>query len=964
MGIGLTDYHAKYFAYDLTKQAPPGAAEQLSMALFDASVDLNPHQIEAAMFALKSPLSEGAVLADEVGLGKTIEAGIVLCQKWAERKRRLIVICPASIRKQWATELSEKFNLPSVVIDARAYRELQAQGNGQPFEQKAIVIVSYNYAARMRDDLRMVGWELVVIDEAHKLRNAYRTSNKIGQALKWATEGRKKLLLTATPLQNSLMELYGLSTLIDDHIFGDPNAFRAKYMNADGDLAELRHRLSGFTKRTLRRQVLEYVRYTKRRAITQPFTPTDDEDRLYNSISAFLQNEDTYAIPARQRHLTVLILRKLLASSSHAIAGTLDTLHARLIAMRDGDEVNENWTDQIITAEEIEDELLDEWLAEDEEPDTAVVKIDPRKLRQEIEAIEGLANDARAIGTDTKTKALLAALNIGFDEQAKTGATRKALIFTESRRTQDYLKRFLDNHGYAGQSVTFNGTNTGNESKVIYEAWAKANKDSGRSTGSRAIDMRTALIEHFRDNASIMIATEAAAEGLNLQFCSQVINYDLPWNPQRIEQRIGRCHRYGQKHDVIVINFLNERNSADQRVFQLLTEKFSLFDGIFGASDEVLGAIESGVDFERRVLAIYQECRTPQTIEAAFKALQDELEEQIRSRIEDTRRTLLEHFDEDVHARLRITLADTNAQLDQVGKNFWNITNLVLRDAASFNDKSLTFDLNDPPSDAIKAGRYHLISRSGHAAQGDTNPANDFGYFLYRLSHPLGEYVIDRAKSFAAPPAELCFDISNHTGKIAVVQALKGRSGYLTLNRLTVNSFETEEYLLFSGFDDNGQSIDHETCAKLFSVNAEVRPHGGIAQSNDNRLSAEAEQHVRATISKSLEANNAHFAIARERLEQWAEDKILAVEKALKDTKELIKGVRREARQAETLEEQHRLQERIQELERKQRKQRQEIFVLEDEIAQKRDELIAGLEKRLSQSQTTEKLFTIRWSVI
>ena len=168
------------------------------------------------MFALQSPLSEGTILADEVGLGKTIEAGIVLCQRWAERKRRLLVICPASIRKQWATELIEKFNLPTVVMDARAYREFQKQGNPRPFEQKLVLVVSYHYAARMRDDLRMVPWDLVVIDEAHKLRNAYRPSNKVGQAIRWATEGRKKLLLTATPLQNSLMELYGLSTLIGE----------------------------------------------------------------------------------------------------------------------------------------------------------------------------------------------------------------------------------------------------------------------------------------------------------------------------------------------------------------------------------------------------------------------------------------------------------------------------------------------------------------------------------------------------------------------------------------------------------------------------------------------------------------------------------------------------------------------------------------------------------------------------
>lgn len=129
----FTPYHSKYAAYDLTKLAPPGSDDQLSMSLFDASVDLNPHQIEAAMFVLQSPLAEGAILADEVGLGKTIEAGIVLCQKWAERKRKLIIICPAAIRQHWAAELTKKFNLPAVVIDARTYRQMKA--DGIPFGQ-------------------------------------------------------------------------------------------------------------------------------------------------------------------------------------------------------------------------------------------------------------------------------------------------------------------------------------------------------------------------------------------------------------------------------------------------------------------------------------------------------------------------------------------------------------------------------------------------------------------------------------------------------------------------------------------------------------------------------------------------------------------------------------------------------------------------------------------------------------
>jgi hypothetical protein len=262
----LSPYHVKYFAHDLSRRAA-GGMDRLSMSLFDAAVDLNPHQIEAALFALESPLSKGVILADEVGLGKTIEAGIVLCQFWAERKRRLLVLCPASLRKQWALELEEKFNLPTRVLDAKAFRDEQRNGRA-PLSEKAILIMSFNYANALRDELKAIAWDLVVIDEAHKLRNAYRPSNKVGQGIRWATEDCRKLLLTATPLQNSLLELFGISTLIDEHLFGDINAFRAQYASVGSNITDLRQRLSMFCKRTLRNQVTEYIRYTERRTIT------------------------------------------------------------------------------------------------------------------------------------------------------------------------------------------------------------------------------------------------------------------------------------------------------------------------------------------------------------------------------------------------------------------------------------------------------------------------------------------------------------------------------------------------------------------------------------------------------------------------------------------------------------------------------------------------------------------------
>lgn len=985
-GMSLTRYHAKYFAHDLTRRAASGM-DRLSMSLFDAAVDLNPHQIDAALFALESPLSKGVLLADEVGLGKTIEAGIVLCQFWAERKRRLLVLCPASIRKQWALELEEKFNLPALVLDARTCRDALKAGRS-PLQEKAVLVLSFHYAHRLRDELKSVAWDLVVIDEAHKLRNAYRPSNRVGQGIRWATEDCRKLLLTATPLQNSLLELYGLSTLIDEHLFGDVNAFRARYASAGSSLADLRQRLSSFCKRTLRNQVTEYIQYTERRAITRPFSPSDDEHALYEAVSAFLQRPDSYALPQRQRHLTALILRKLLASSSLAIAATLETLQTRLESLRDDRASSDpDFAGQLIEAEELEDDLLDEILAEEENGETGEVTpavIDRKRLREETEELGRLAAWARRVGTDAKTRALLTALDVGFEQMAKTGARRKALIFTESRRTQDYLKAFLEANGYRGQVVLFNGGNGSADATAVYERWHASNMETGRATGSRDVDMRTALIEHFRDQASIMLATEAGAEGINLQFCSLVINYDLPWNPQRIEQRIGRCHRYGQKHDVVVINFLNERNEADRRVLELLTEKFSLFSGIFGASDEVLGVIESGVDFEKRILAIYQECRTPDQIAAAFQALQAEMDETIRARMDDTRKLLIEHFDEDVHRRLRLRLEDARAQLDRFGRRFWSLTRFMLDARARFDETALAFDLQEriccsgsrgesgnrtpgaevpepQPETWALPGRYHLISKSGPRASESGSEPHDS--FLYRLSHPLGEHVVAEAKRLETPPARVVFDITHHPAHVHVVEALKGRSGYLTLTRLTIDSFEREEHLLFSGFDDTGKALDQETVEKLFGCAAAVGGDANVPDAAARRLTAESARHAKATVSLALEQNSRHFNEARDKLEKWADDMVLAAEKALRDTKEQIKALRRQARLATTLEEQHDIQLKIQKLEAQQRRQRHDIFAAEDEIMAKRDALVGQLERRLAQKTETERLFTIQWAV-
>ena len=973
----ISAYHAKYYAHELTRRHAADGVDRLSQSLFDASVDLNPHQIEAALFALRNPLQEGVLLADEVGLGKTIEAALVVCQYWAERRRRLLVICPASLRKQWAQELHDKFAVPTTVVDAVSLRK-QSAGDMlatlQRLVGKAVVIMSYQFAAKLEAELRAVPWDVVVIDEAHKLRNAHRASNRTGQALKRALQGRKKLLLTATPLQNSLMELYGLSTLIDEHMFGDEAAFRKQFMNSGAGLDELRERLSSFAKRTLRRDVLEYIKYTERKALTQPFNPTDDEQALYERISAFLQKEDSYALPKQQRHLTALILRKLLASSSHAVAATLVTIRERLQGLLTADKTEDDGSqlvEQLIAEDDLEQDYLEEEASEADEdaeaPTPAPAEDDKTgaakdahavraAISAEIAELTAFVDAAQALQTDTKAQALLKALGLGFSKMAELRAPRKAIIFTESKRTQEYLHRFLSANGHAGKLVLFSGTNNHEDSTVIYQRWLEEYKGTDRVTGSPQVDRRTALIDHFRKGdgtgAEIMIATEAAAEGVNLQFCALIINYDLPWNPQRVEQRIGRCHRYGQRYDVVVINFLNTRNQADQRVLELLTEKFNLFSGVFGASDEVLGRIEGGLDFEKRILQIYDTCRQPEQIEAAFNALQAELEEVIADRIKDTQSQLLENFDEDVHDRLKLRLQDAEARLDKLGRWFWGVTCFALDGRARFDEQSYAFSLSTPPT-GIATGRYQLI-------RGAAQP--DMLAHAYRLSHPLGEWSIDTSLNAATPVATLKLDYSKHGARVSVIERLRGMSGWLTLARLEVTAFETTEALLFSGLTDDGQVLDQETCERLMTIPAAGNPTP-LSTTVPEALLANSQRAVAATVAQVLEANQRLFNEERDKLERWADDKLLAAEEALKNTKARIAQLKRDARKAATLQEQDAIQRELSELERKQRRLRQEIFAVEDEIIAKRDELIASLQQRLQEKTSNETLFSVRWQV-
>lgn len=944
-------HQAKIYAHELTRRFPSDSAEKLAGALVDAQVDLNPHQVEAALFAFRSPLSKGALLADEVGLGKTIEAGLVLSQKWAERKRKILIITPSNLRKQWHQELQEKFFLPCTILEAKAYNNAIKVGNFQPFEAKdSIVICSYQFARSKAADVHRVPWDLVVIDEAHRLRNVYKTSNVIANTLKAALQNAPKILLTATPLQNSLLELFGLVSFVDDQAFGDLKSFREQFLhlNEEQVFNTLKARLKPVCHRTLRRQV-KNVPYTNRLPMVEQFTPDEIEDRLYHVVSEYLRRDNLQALPNSQRSLMTLVLRKLLASSTFAIAGALDTLISRLKAKLAKQQPSLSLGEELDQDYEALDETAEEWDDEGEEP---LSEADQKALAKEIADLETFRDLAVSITVNAKGKALIAALNEAFSTHNKL--PRKAIVFTESRKTQDYLMRLLADSPYKDGVVLFNGSNTDPKSKEIYINWMKIHEGTDKVTGSRTADMRSALVDYFREKGQIMIATEAGSEGINLQFCALVVNYDLPWNPQRIEQRIGRCHRYGQKHDVVVVNFVNLKNQADQRVFELLSEKFHLFEGVFGASDEVLGAIESGVDFERRIAEIYQKCREPEEIKANFDALQAELNVQLTDSMKQTRQKLLENFDAEVLEKLRVHEQDGVQNRNRYERMLMDVTHYALQGHAEFiDDRKDSFRLHKLPfetaNDDIPLGLYELPRRTGEA-------------HLYRLGHPLAQRIIENIKTEAFEPNEIIFDASGARPRVSALDAYIGTSGKLSLTLLTIEALDqTEDYLLFAAHTDDGKLLDSDLAKRLALL--PVKSMQAIKSVDDAHLKTQTDTQ-RADIQRSISERNAQFFEAEaDKLDGWAEDLKVTLEREIKEMDRQIREAKRAATLALTLEEKLAGQKQVKQIEALRNEKRRKLFDAQDEIDRQRGELIAAVEGKLKQQVTMNTVFTIRWGL-
>ena len=960
--ITAEEIKAKYWALEVLASGNQNDMGNISGSLGTSKIDMNPHQIDAALFALQSPISQGVILADEVGLGKTIEAGIVISEYFSRGKNSIIVVAPASLCQQWQTEMQEKFDLPTQILDSKIIRTALKDENTDIFHFNGITICSYNCAVQFKKLMKDCDWDLVVIDEAHKLRNFYKGKTKIAEGINETFLGKKKLLLTATPIQNSLMDIFSLVSIIDPSILGNEYSFTENYLYSERRHEELKRRLQCVLHRTLRRDVLEYIKYTNREAMTVAFNPTKEEEELYTAVSAYVQDISQIAITTRYRTLIVLMIRKLMSSSTAAVKGTLEGLMHRLTTIeKSGGNLDE------LAGFMFDDELLDEYEdnLDDFELKQSVNKenYQPADIKAEKDFLQNLLDKAKAIKVDGKTEKLIGALNQGFEKIQEKGGKRKAIIFTESNRTLNYLYDYLENNGFKGKIVTFNGQNNSPLCNRIYNDYIE--NHSSELTGSRTNDMKKALVTKFKEDAEIMIATEAAAEGLNLQFCSLLVNYDLPWNPQRVEQRIGRVHRYGQKCDVVIINFINKKNVADVRLYDILQQKFKLFDGVFGASDEILGTLSDGVDFERAVASIFDLCRTTEEINRAFDALQESLGVKREEKLEESKQLVLENLSPTTQEKLHIMKKRVDDYLERRKQIFWDMSVVMLKknhkdlfineDKKVFGQfKEQVFDL---PSN-INFGKSFNFKLDFSKRDNSRFMLSSERKALWRVATPFnpdsywGKKLIDEALNTPLVSYHLCL---NPTEKLT-----SGSKGRLVLSDFQMSMPENTHHLIATIIDENGSLLNLQ--ARDIFDNVDHIEEKTLMGYYDLLRQLHAQNVEKYEKSEKKRIDNI-LRSEVDKLNRWLVDEKQSIHLKADKLKNKITSLKRQFKLEKNFNEKLAIEVEIKKLQSEMNNNEFNVFDIERELEKKCNRLIGGKKRSLKMDYSIEPVFDVTWSV-
>jgi superfamily II DNA or RNA helicase len=884
----LHAFNRRILAEDLVRVRRPDERERYAASQRQARIDPNPHQIDAVIFALRRLREGGCILADEVGLGKTIEAGLVIAQRRAEGAQRVLLIVPKSLIGQWQNELLTLFGIVA--------REDQAN-----FFAPGVHLVGREFAGSERG-AELLGsvapFDLVVIDEAHEIfaglhkrfgrDGAYdEASNEalMAHRVRGFLRSASVLLLTATPIQNSLAELWGLVQYVEPTgtLLGDITTFREVFCCEDdrtlvpGQEHELQRRLAMVLQRTLRRQAQEFLDrpFTQRRCRLYEYAMSDDERSLYDDVTEYLLQPSLYAFAGRQRRLLLIGFHRRMASSIAALAASLENVAGRLRRLLAGQQAKDDASEVLHDLEEDEDI--------EEAGEDAPVASNRGAITAELARVEGFVARAHSLPHDAKARSFQDAIRVVLDLGRNGHGSGKAVVFTESITTQEYLRQLLLDTGLADEEITlFRGTNYHARAQQAHAEWLReeGSKLPPGSRPSREVAVRLALVHEFRTRSKILVCTEAGAKGLNLQFCETVINYDLPWNPQRIEQRIGRCHRYSQQRDVTVVNFIARDNAAHRLTFEILSQKLDLFGRVLDASDVILHEPRTdapeivvsalSLELETDLRNIYSRSRTLDEVARELAALRDKIavrRDAYEKEYQRTSQIIESRFDEDVRRvfkRLREELPEGLAQLDH------DLADLVEGYLASrgadhrrYDEAGrVVFDIGAGDKLAAEIGSGRRFATGDARGLTDAEPLH--------LAHPLVRVAIADARAWPGGEVELSLPREADTDLVE----LAGKIGVLAVILVDYAGFEPVQRLIAAGVI-GGEPIEPSLAARIMRLQAADSQAAANVAVDPQDLEDAIGEAVFIDQRETEQREQKHFEQAIGQLERFVDDKVI-----------------------------------------------------------------------------------------
>ena len=929
--------HRRFEAEDLVRLRRASEQRRFAASQRLGRIDPNPHQIDAVMFALRRIPEGGCILADEVGLGKTIEAGLVVSQVMSEGAERVLIVVPKPLLGQWQDELYTLFGI-SALEAADAGCEIAAPG---------VFLVGREYAGSASGSGRLAAappFDLCVIDEAHEMfAGIYRRFDRMGvydessAAAQTAHRVHKLigpapvLLLTATPIQNSLEELWGLLHYVEPTgtLVGSLPTFKALFCaGQDGrrlvpeQAPELRRRLAEVVQRTLRHQAQEFLDkpFVGRRAKLYEYSMSPEEKQLYDDVTNYLLSPSLNAFQGRSRQLLLIGFHRLMASSTAALAKSLERVAERLRRMRQGSPD----ADGTRVIEPLVNDLDDDELPVVED-DQAVAR--SSTIDDELRQVEEFVRRARSLPHDSKAHSLVQVVRSIGDRR---GGNAKLVVFTESLTTQEYLRDLLIEHAglEAGEITLFRGHNDSPRARQALRRWQE---EVGRhlpahSLPSPDIAVRLALVHEFKSRSRVFIATEAGAKGLNLQFCDTIVNYDLPWNPQRIEQRIGRCHRYGQTRDVTVVNFLAQDNETQRLTLEILTQKLDLFGDVLDMSDSVLHEARSqrseelatalGPDFEQQLNRIWERARSIDEVEEELRRLRETMEDRRRElhRIREHTTGLIEtRFDDSVQQVFRritdelpATLAALDADLERVVTDYLRANGIDHATEVHKRRRLIRIRASERLPGALSEG---LSVAAGHADALEEVDA-------LHVAHPLVRAAIDDARRSGSGTFSVRFLLTAQAPE--VLEQRRGSRGRLALSRISYRGFEREERLVATAvFEDSAVLRPAAAALELLGMPCEdlPAPLGDLSVTSAD-LDEVVDEELFFDQAHAAGAEEEAFSRALDRLDQYVEDRLLVLRRAQREISDQLKQAEEQRNAALGADPRRRAEDRIQRLER------------------------------------------------